>query len=116
MKITVEQDGNEDFHELSLLRIRCDGIERAFCLDLKFSAVLDLSWNVHVLGLDFLVICASVYAVDKIVPRDSSPDRWTRTLDVSIPVRNRDTWVAAADALAEAVSFLTGDSWSFEFT
>src|SRR4051812_20664065 len=54
--------------------------------------------------------------VDKIVPRDGTPDRWTRTLEVSIPVRNRETWVATSAALAEAVSFLTGDNWSFEFT
>jgi 7-cyano-7-deazaguanine synthase in queuosine biosynthesis len=116
MKITVEQDGAEVFHELSLMKIKCEGIERAFHLDVDFSAVIDFSWNPHVLGLDFLVICACVYAVDKIVPRDETPDLWTRTLDVTIPVRNRYAWVAASDALAEAVSFLTGDSWSFEFS
>jgi len=116
MKITVEQDQDEVSHELSLLRIRVDTIERTFRLDVDFSAIVNLSWNVNVLGLDFLVICACVYAVDKIVPRASSPDRWTRELDVSIPVRNLDTWAAATDALAEAVSFLTGDRWSFEFT
>ncbi len=116
MKITVEQDAAEVFHELSLLKIQCSGIERTFRVDLDFSAIIDFSWQPHVLGLDFLVICACVYAVDKIVPRDDTPDLWTRTLEVSIPVRNRETWVAASAALAEAVSFLTGDSWSFEFT
>ena len=116
MKITVEQDAAEVFHELSLLKIQCEDIERSFRVDLDFSAIVDFSWHPHVLGLDFLVICACVYAVDKIVHRDDTPDLWTRTLEVSIPVRNRETWVAASAALAEAVSFLTGDSWSFEFT
>ncbi len=116
MRITVEQDQRENFHELSLLRIHAESIERTFRLDLDFSAILNFSWKADALGLDFLVICACVYAVDKIVPRASSPDRWTRTLDVSIPVRHRDTWTANAEALGEAVSFLTGDSWSFEFT
>jgi 7-cyano-7-deazaguanine synthase in queuosine biosynthesis len=116
MKITVEQDTAEVFHELSLLKIQCEGIERSFRVDLDFSAIIDFSWQPHVLGLDFLVICACVYAVDKIVPRDETPDLWTRTLEVSIPVRNRETWVASSDGLAEAISFLTGDSWSFEFT
>lgn len=116
MKITVEQDAREVFHELSLLKIQCEGIKRSFRVDLDFSAIVDFSWHPHVLGLDFLVICACVYAVDKIVPRKEAADLWTRTLEVSIPVRNRETWVAASDALAEAISFLTGDSWSFEFT
>jgi len=116
MKITVEQDATEVSHELSLVRIQCEGIERTFHLDIDFSAVMAFSWNPHVLGLDFLVICACVYAVDKIVPRRETADRWTRMLDVTIPVRNRDAWAAASDGLAEAVSFLTGDSWSFEFT
>jgi 7-cyano-7-deazaguanine synthase in queuosine biosynthesis len=116
MKITVEQDEADVFHELSLLRLSCEGIDRTFRLDLNLSAVINVSWNVHELGLDFLVICACGYAVDKIVPRKITPDRWTRTLDVSIPVRSLETWASAADALAEAVSFLTGDSWSFEFT
>jgi len=116
MKITVEQDATGVFDELSLLRIQCEGIERSFRVDLNFSAIIDLSWQPHVLGLDFLVICACVYGVDKIVPRSDTPDLWTRTLEVSIPVRNRETWAASSAALAEAVSFLTGDSWSFEFT
>lgn len=116
MKITVEQDAAEVFHELSLLKIQCEGIERSFRMDLDFSAIIDFSWHPHVLGLDFLVICACVYAVDKIVPRYETPDLWTRTLEVTIPVRNRETWVAASAALAEAISFLTGDNWSFEFT
>jgi hypothetical protein len=107
MKITVEQDEADVIHELSLLRISCEGIERTFRLDLNFSDVIDVSWNAHVLGLDFLVICACVYAVDKIVPRKTTPDRWTRTLDVRIPVRTLETWKGAADVLAEAVSFLT---------
>jgi len=116
MKITVEQDATEVFHELSLLKIQCEGIERSFRVDLDFSAIIDFSWQPHVLGLDFLVICASVYAVDKIVPREDTPDLWTRTLEVSVPVRNRETWDATNAALAETISFLTGDSWSFEFT
>jgi 7-cyano-7-deazaguanine synthase in queuosine biosynthesis len=116
VKIFVEQDREESFHEFSLSRIRVEGIPRTFRLDINLSPVFKFSWKVDELGLDFLVICACVYAVDKIVPRAATADHWTRTLDVSIPVRNLQTWVATADALAETVSFLTGDSWSFEFT
>src|ERR1041385_4947695 len=116
MKITVEQDATEVFYELSLLTIQCKGIDRSFQVDLDFSAIIDFSWHPHVLGLDFLVICACVYAVDKIAPRDDTPDLWTRTLEITIPVHNRETWATASAALAESISFLTGDSWSFEFT
>lgn len=116
MKIIVEQDAIENFHELSLLRIRCEGIEPSFRVDLDFSAIVEFSWHPHVLGLDFLVICACVYAVDKIVRREDTPDLWTRTLEVSIPVHNRESWARASAALAQSISFLTGDSWSFKFT
>src|SRR5262249_41879063 len=74
------------------------------------------SWNAHALALDFLIICASVYAIDKIVPRSTADDLWTRNLDVTIPVRDNERWSTATEGLAQAVSFLTGDRWSFTFT
>jgi 7-cyano-7-deazaguanine synthase in queuosine biosynthesis len=115
MNITIEQDITEGLHELSLLRISCEGIQREFRLDVDFSAIIDFSWKEDSLGLDFLIICASVYAIDKIVSRDSTADRWTRTLDVVIPVQNQELWAAASDGLANSVSFLTGDQWNFTF-
>lgn len=116
MEIIVEQNTEEDVHELTGLNIRCRGIARTFILDIDFSSILNMSWNIHAAGLDFLIICASVYAIDKIVPRSSTPDLWTRDLEVSIPVRDSERWEAASEALAESVSFLTGDRWAFEFT
>jgi 7-cyano-7-deazaguanine synthase in queuosine biosynthesis len=115
MKIKVEQDRAEALHELSVLKIQCEGIQREFILDVDFSSIIKLSWNADLLGLDFLMICASVYAIDKIVRRDATPDLWTRELDVEIPVRNPELWATASDGLSEAVSFLTGDRWNFEF-
>jgi 7-cyano-7-deazaguanine synthase in queuosine biosynthesis len=116
MKIIVEQNAKEEVHELTNLNIRCQDIMRTFILDVDFSQVLNMSWNIHTAGLDFLILCACVYAIDKIVPRSSMPDLWTRDLRICIPVRDTERWRAASEALGESISFLTGDRWSFEFT
>jgi 7-cyano-7-deazaguanine synthase in queuosine biosynthesis len=116
MKITVEQSAMDQANELTKLAVRCEGIERLFALDIDFSAVLNVSWNVHVPALDFLIICASVYAIDKIVPRSSTGDLWMRKLEVTIPVREIDRWKKVAEELSECVSFLTGDEWEFSFS
>ena len=115
MTIIVQQS-DEVFHEFSKLEIRTADSDRVFDLDLDFSSILDWSRQPHTRSLDFLVICAVVYAVDKIVRRNAATDLWTRTLQVSIPLREPSPWQLAADDLAQSVSFLTGDSWTFTFT
>jgi 7-cyano-7-deazaguanine synthase in queuosine biosynthesis len=91
-------------------------LNRDFVLDLDFSAVFDRSWQVDAKALDFLIVAATVYAVDKIVPRDKANDRWTRVLNVTLPVQHVAEWNAAKDSLQDAISFLTGDTWNLTFS
>lgn len=116
MEITVLQDSQNVDSEFTNLEIGVPELGRTFVLDIDFSAIVDRSRMVRPRSLDFLVIAATVYAIDKIVPRRLASDRWTRTLDVSLPLQEPAAWTAACEALEESVSFLTGDIWTFTFT
>ncbi|MBF4514157.1 7-cyano-7-deazaguanine synthase [Plantibacter sp. VKM Ac-2885] len=72
---------------------------------------------VPTLNADFVRIALAVYATDHTVKRDARGSNWnTRELIVSVPVSDPSLWDSAANELVEAVNFLTGDHWSFEFT
>lgn len=76
--------------------------------------------NVESIYEDFLVFAASVFAVDKRVPRREIPgsevkDNWTRNLELCVPVINLDQWLAVKGKLEEALNFLSGDIWSLTF-
>ncbi|AWI06729.1 Qat anti-phage system QueC-like protein QatC [Clostridium drakei] len=69
---------------------------------------------------DLLVVAATVYAVDKRIPRSGiysgeTYDNWTRTLEVSIPVIDINKWITVKDELEKTLHFLSGDSWKLYF-
>lgn len=116
MNIVVQLKQKETFREFAVLELVVPSVRRKFTLDIDFSAILGMSWRVDTKALDFLVISAVVFAVDKIARRKQTPDRWTRNLNVTLPLQHPEDWNPAAAALAECVSFLTGDRWRFTFT
>lgn len=64
------------------------------------------------LGEGLLLLGGSVYCADRIVNRaDMSGDRWRRRIALQVGLPQRDTWRAAAEPLAEALDFLSGDEW-----
>jgi 7-cyano-7-deazaguanine synthase in queuosine biosynthesis len=65
---------------------------------------------------DLLVFAGTCYVVDQAIPRALAEDRWTRELDVEIPVDSPDLWTSISSQLADTLTFLTGDSWRFKFT
>lgn len=67
-------------------------------------------------ALDLLLLASAVYTVDKVVPRRSAKDCWTREIALSIPVSAPDEWTAVRGELENCISFLTGDQWIFTFT
>jgi hypothetical protein len=72
---------------------------------------------VPTLNADFVRIALAVYATDHTVSRDARGSNWnTRELVVSVPVSDPTLWDSASIELVEAVNFLTGDHWAFEFT
>lgn len=115
MQVLVSQHPTEVRHELRRIDLSVPSLNRTFFLDLNFSKMLDRSRRIDQKTLDFLIICALVYAIDKIVARKGAADRWTRTIDVRMPVSLPNVWNSVAERFADAVSFLTGDSWTVAF-
>jgi hypothetical protein len=64
---------------------------------------------------DFLSITLAVVAADESCARSSSPDGWTRQIELTIAVIDPPLWLANVAVLEEALRFLTGDIWSVNF-
>ena len=78
---------------------------------------LDLLGPVPTLNADFVRIALTVYAADHTAKRESRGSNWnSRDFVVSVPVSDPSLWIEAESGLREAVNFLTGDRWEFEFT
>ncbi|MCL6622686.1 MAG: 7-cyano-7-deazaguanine synthase [Syntrophobacterales bacterium] len=60
-----------------------------------------------------LLSAAGIWAADKILPRASAPDAWTREITMMLPATL--AWGALSRPLAELLQFLTGDRWVVEF-
>jgi hypothetical protein len=98
----------------------CHGFDHAVGLP-PTTADLKVHHNLDILGSapghlpdaiqTFLVTAIGLWAADKIVPRQSAPDAWTRRLHVSLPAAG---WSAALAALSGLAGFLSGDVWSLE--
>jgi len=68
---------------------------------------------------DYARIAAAVYATDRSVKRPSKKgkDYWVRKLRLKLPVTEPDFWKSpdTIKIMTEALYFLTGDDWFFEF-
>ncbi len=64
---------------------------------------------------DLLSIALSVVTADYGERRDRSPDGWTREFELDIAVADAGFWNNQANALTEALAFLTTDRWQLRF-
>ena len=64
---------------------------------------------------DFLAVALSVAAADHGCLRDSSPDGWTREIQLEVAVTDPIFWETQASALETALRFLTNDIWQLTF-
>lgn len=64
---------------------------------------------------DLLSIALSVVTADFAALRNESPDGWTRVIELDIAVVDVPFWAGQAQALAEALAFLTTDKWTLRF-
>lgn len=85
-------------------------------LDIDFTKLLRRTGQPSSTALDFLFFAAVVYGIDKLVPRRSAQDHWTRELQVTIPVKEPDKWTELCPIIDDCVGFLTGDQWSISFS
>lgn len=64
---------------------------------------------------DFLSIALAVHAADRFVIRREAADSWTRMIVLEIELVEPDPWMAQAQALADALRFLSSDIWYLRF-
>ena len=115
MKIEAALNGTARADDgLADLRIRDeDGQEHQ--LDFPIGELVRRCGVPSPVALDLLITASLCYITDKTVPRRPAFDRWTRNLDLSLPVSEPDRWTPVADALSQTLSFLTGDVWHLHF-
>lgn len=65
---------------------------------------------------DLVVVCGAVLFADRVVRRRRATG-WSRYLEVTLPVNQPDKWREPRinNALIEALEFVTGDFWKFNF-
>lgn len=64
---------------------------------------------------DFVAIALSIFAADQLVHRDTSPDGWTREIDLTVSVGDPSFWGSQTDSITAALQLLTTDRWSVRF-
>lgn len=64
---------------------------------------------------DLLTIALSVITADFYTLRKSSPDGWTREIELHIAVQDKEFWDTQSYLLERALSFLTTDIWVLNF-
>ena len=101
-------------HEGSAIKVVSDGTAVSN-LYFDFSSLLRAVPQPSETALDFLLVAATVYALDKLLPRSEAKDGWKRSFEVEIPVRNAKRWTASSQTADECLSFLSGDSWKLLF-
>lgn len=67
-------------------------------------------------ALDLFHLGVAVYCADRVDPRSSTADAWTRDISLTVPVDATVGWASAVDALTRALDFLTGDRWTLRLT
>lgn len=68
-----------------------------------------------VTAIDFASFAFSVVAVDKLIPRDESPDGWTRMIDLTVFLSEPEKWMSVKIKMEKMLKFLTGDFWTLTF-
>ncbi len=67
-------------------------------------------------ALDLALLAASVTAADTRISRAvDAQDRWTREIELHVPVAQPRLWSEHTDLIVRILNFLTGDRWSLHF-
>lgn len=101
-------------HEGATIKVLSGGTELSD-LYFDFSSLLRAIPQPSETALDFLLVAATVYTLDKLVSRNESRDGWQRSFEVDIPVRNASRWMKHSETASECLNFLSGDSWKLSF-
>ena len=114
VEIGVDSSGRHECG-LAAVSVRAPDLDLDYDLDLPFKKLYERCSVPDPLALDFLITAGLCYVIDKIVPRRSAADNWTRELEVELPVSDPGAWAGAGGDLETALGFLTGDVWQVSF-
>ena len=116
MKIDTHISPTEAAKELAVVTLRCVDHDVECVLDLDFSVLHDRCNIPDSIIFDLLFFASVVYSVDKLISREKTDDRWTRTMELCLPVSNHEKWITVAEDIEICLTFLTGDNWKIRFT
>jgi 7-cyano-7-deazaguanine synthase in queuosine biosynthesis len=66
-------------------------------------------------AIDLSILAAVLTAADTRVSRGDTQDKWTREIDLHVPVSDPSLWTAQKPLLVKTLNFLTGDRWDLYF-
>ena len=101
--------------EFARVTLNCSSANLSSSINIDFSTLLDKCAEPANLSVDFLFVSSVIYCIDKLIPRKMALDRWTRQIQVEIPVSDPDQWNQNAEDLNNSTSFLTGDLWNISY-
>lgn len=114
VEIRVNKSGRHE-DGLAAISVLVPDLGIEFDLDLPFKKLYERCGIPDYLSLDLLVTASLCYVIDKVVPRKSAADNWTREIEVTFPVSAPELWDGVARELETALGFLTGDVWQISF-
>lgn len=66
-------------------------------------------------SIDLCILAALLTAADTRISRGDTQDKWTREIDLHVPVSDPALWTAQTPLLIKTLNFLTGDRWDVYF-
>ena len=66
-------------------------------------------------AIDMLYLSLAVFAVDRLILRETGEDAWSRKIELYMPVLCVDKWNVCQLSVEEMLNFLTGDKWKIYF-
>lgn len=116
MNVTLDIHPTERTEEgFALLNLLQEDGQRLCQVDIEYSKLAAFPRPLPK-AIDFLLLAAAVYAMDKVIHRSTAVDIWTRELTLHLPVSDPAAWQSVRADLNTFLSFLTGDVWTIEFS
>jgi 7-cyano-7-deazaguanine synthase in queuosine biosynthesis len=64
---------------------------------------------------DLVDVAVAAYITDEMEDREGAPDRWTRSHEFTVPVRDPALWTGVSPLLASTLNRVAGDNFSFRW-
>jgi len=115
MKIKVETPIYDSSTKNVTVKLKSE-YETTAIIKIGFQPLIPFANKVSSEVVDFFIISACVYGIDRFVDRKSySVDGWSRELAIELPVVDVNKWIGVKNELDALLSFLTGDYWNVNF-